>query len=234
MQRGKPDPGAEAPPASARLRGVTPSRQARSEATFKALIAAGRKALEDKAFDQMTVGDIARAGGVSVGAFYGRFENKEAFFLAIQDITVSEIEEDLRRCLSALREASDVEFLAALARFSIGVFRKHRGFYFASSKHSSMPPDLWSPIRRLGFNVSGCVAGELMARLARLGKPATEREIRIGMQFMNGILVNAVLNDPGPLRLDDGDLEKYLVRHLCSFFGIDPVQKAPLKRRKKT
>ena len=205
------------------MRGVTPHQQARSEATFQALIAAGRKALEDKTFDQMAIGDIARAAGLSVGAFYGRFENKEAFFLAIQDITVSGIEEDLRRCLSApaLREASDVEFLAAVARFSIGVFRKHRGFYFASSKHSAAPPDRWSPIRRLGFTVSGYVAAELIPRLASLGKPATEREVRIGMQFMNGLLVNAVLNDPGPLRLDSRDLEKYLVRHLCSFFGID-------------
>jgi AcrR family transcriptional regulator len=218
------------------LRGVTPQRQARSEATFQALIAAGRRALEDKTFDQMAIGDIARAAGVSVGAFYGRFEDKEAFFLAIQDITVSEIEEHLRRRLSdpALREATDVEFLAAVARFSIGVFRRHRGFYFASSKHSSMPPDLWSPIRRLGHGVSGHVAGELMPRLARLGKPATEREIRIGMQFMNGILVNAVLNDPGPLRLDDGDLEKYLVRHLCSFFGIDRAQKTAVARTRTT
>ncbi len=205
------------------MRGVTPHQQARSEATFQALIAAGRKALEDKTFDQMAIGDIARAARLSVGAFYGRFENKEAFFLAIQDIAVSEIEESLRRRLSdpALRAASDAEFLAAVAGFSIGVFRKHRGFYFASSKHSSMPPDRWSPVRRLGFNVSGLVAAELMPRLARLGRPATEREIRIGMQFMNGLLVNAVLNDPGPLRLDSRDLEKYLVRHLCSFFGID-------------
>lgn len=206
------------------MRGVTPHQQARSEATFQALIAAGREALEDKTFDQVAIGDIARAAGVSVGAFYGRFDNKDAFFLAIQEITVTEIEEDLRRCLAqpALRQAGDAGFLAAVARFSIGVFRKHRGFYSASSKHSTMPPDRWSPIRRLGSNVSGRVAAALAPRLARRGKPASEREIRIGMQFMNGLLVNAVLNDPGPLRLDSRDLEKYLVRHLCSFFGIDP------------
>jgi AcrR family transcriptional regulator len=222
-------------PARSSLRGVTPHQQARSEATFQALIAGGREALEDKTFDQMAIGDISRAAGVSVGAFYGRFENKEAFFLAIQDITVSEIEENLRRCLARLRGASDAEFLAAVAKFSIGVFREHRGFYFASAKHSSMAPDLWSPIRRLGFNVSGCVARELMPRLARRGKRATEREIRIGMQFMNGVLVNAVLNDPGPLRLDDGDLEKYLVRYLCAFFGIDQARKTavPVKRTTK-
>jgi AcrR family transcriptional regulator len=62
------------------MRGVTPHQQARSEATFQAFIAAGRKALKDKTFDQMAIGDIARAAGLSVGAFYGRFENKEAFF----------------------------------------------------------------------------------------------------------------------------------------------------------
>jgi AcrR family transcriptional regulator len=204
------------------LRGVTPARQARSEATFLALIRAGRKALDDKTFDEMTVEQIARAAKASVGAFYGRFADKEAFFAAIQEIAVADIEAGLEAQLArpAVERASDAEFLAAIARFSVAVFRKHRGFYIASFKHSSTRPGAWSPIRRLGHKASGLFAAGLMPRLQRLGKPASEREIRIGLQFMNGLLVNAVLNDPGPLSLDDRDMEGHISRFLCSYFGV--------------
>ena len=32
--------------------------------------------------------------------------------------------------------------------------------------------------------------------------------------------VNAVLNAPGPLSIDDRDTERYIARMLCSFFGL--------------
>jgi len=206
-----------------RLAGVTPARQARSEATFLALIKAGRKALDAKTFDQMTIGQIARAAKASVGAFYGRFADKEAFFTAIQEITVADIEAELAAQLAQPRvaAASDAQFLAAIARFTVAVFRRHRGLYVASFKHSSTRPGAWSPIRHLGYNASGLFAARLTPRLQRLGKPASERDIRIGFQFMNGLLVNAVLNDPGPLSLDDRDMETTIARFLCSYFGVD-------------
>lgn len=205
------------------LRGVKPARQARSEATFRALIAAGRKALDAKTFDQMAVAEIARAARVSVGAFYGRFANKELFFSAIQEITIADITAQLDALLARteVERASDARFLAAVAKFTVAVFRRHRGLYTASFKHASTRPGAWSPIRRLGYDVSGKFAAKLAPRLRRLGKPLSEREIRIGLQFMNGLMVNAVLNDPGPLSLDDPKMDAYLARFLCAYFGVE-------------
>lgn len=208
--------------AVARLPGVTPVRQSRSEATFHALIRAGRRALDAKSFDEMTIEEIARAARTSVGAFYGRFANKEVFFAAIQEITVEDIEQQLEGQLAQaeIEGASDGKFLEAIARMSVAVFRAHRGLYIASFKHSSARPGAWSPIRRLGHRASGLFAAGVAPRLKKLGKPASEREIRIGFQFMNGLLVNAVLNDPGPLSLDDREIVPYISRFLCAFFGV--------------
>lgn len=218
-----------------RLRGVTPAQQSRSEATFYALIEAGRKALDQKFFDEMTIEEIARDAGASVGAFYGRFANKEAFFSAIQEITVSDIEAQLKAQLArpAVEALSDAKFLAAVAKFTVDIFRKHRGLYIASFKHSSTRPGAWSPIRRLGYNASGLFAAKLAPRLQRRGRPASEREIRIGLQFMNGLLVNAVLNDPGPLSLDNRSMPAYISRFLCSFFGVDGGGHASGRERRK-
>ena len=235
MKRGEPGLSGAAGPTLGRLRGVTHAQQPRSEATFHALIRAGRKALDEKFFEEMTIGDIAHDAGASVGAFYGRFSNKEAFFSAIQEITVADIEAQLEQQLARpeVDALSDAKFLAAVATFTVGIFRRQRGLYIASFKHSSTRPGAWSPIRRLGYKASGLIAAKLAPRLKRLGVPASEREIRIGLQFMNGLLVNAVLNDPGPLSLDDRKMPAYITRFLCSFFAIDGGQNGRGNRPRK-
>ena len=224
------------------LDGVTPALQARSQATFSALIQAGRRMMGAKDFEAVTVNEIARTAGASIGAFYGRFANKEVFFSAIQEITVSDIEAGMRSLLaqSSVRQAGDREFLFAIARFWVGFYRTHRGLYVASFKHSRTRPGAWTPFKRLGRNIVSLVIKQLVPRLQRIGRPKSGREIRVAFQFVNGLLVNAVVNDPGPLSLDDAAMEQSVARFLCAYFDIQAQaatkenhQKSAKKRQSK-
>ena len=212
------------------LDGVTPATQARSQATFNALIRAGRRVMDTKDFEAVSIQEIARTAGSSIGAFYGRFANKEVFFSAIQEITVSDIEAGMRALLvqPSVEQAGDSEFLVAIAHFWIGFYRTHRGLYVASFKHSRTRSGAWTPFKRLGRDLVTLVIKQLVPRLQRLDKPRSEREIRIAFQFVNGLLVNAVVNDPGPLSLDDVEMERSVASFLCTYFGIQ----APAARRK--
>lgn len=53
-------------------------KQKRSEQTQRRLIQAVRTLLEQKYFEQIAIAEIAAEAGVSVGAFYRRFKNKES------------------------------------------------------------------------------------------------------------------------------------------------------------
>lgn len=219
-----------------RLNGVTPTQQLRSEKTYHALIQAGRDALEEKGLDAVTISELARSAGASVGAFYGRFENKEAFFFAIQEITIAEIGADLRAYFAQpdIEAADNAEFLKAIADCWVRVFRTHRGLYIAAAKHSSALPGAWTPFKRLGWNSAALVVEKLSPRLKKRGISDPEREIRVALQFVNSLLVNATLNDPGPIRLDDKDMEENITRFLCSFFHIDGARASNhAKARKK-
>src|SRR5215210_5711507 len=66
--------------------GVMPTQQARSKATFQALIDAGMRVIESKQFRDINIAEIAQAAEVSVGAFYDRFRNKDVFLAALQEI----------------------------------------------------------------------------------------------------------------------------------------------------
>lgn len=205
------------------LAGVTPARQARSEATFRALIMAGRKALDQKNFDAVTIEEIANSAGASVGAFYGRFANKEALFSAIQEITVTKVDRELRALLAdpGLQTANDAAFMQSIGRFWVNIYRKNRGLYLAAFKHTSSHPSTWTPFKRAGWTIAGLVIEKLMPRLQACGRPSSEKEIRAAFQFVNGLLVNAVVNDPGPISLDDAEMEHMVTHFLCTFFGIE-------------
>jgi AcrR family transcriptional regulator len=217
-----------------RLDGVTPAMQARSQATFDALIRAGRTVMGAKDFEAVRIKEIARTAGASIGAFYGRFANKEVFFSAIQEITVSDIEAGMRVLLAqpSMEQTGDSEFLFAIARFWVGFYRTHRGLYVASFKHSRTRPGAWTPFKRLGRNLVSLVIKHLVPRLRRPDQPRSEREVRIAFQFVNGLLVNAVVNDPGPLSLDDAEMERSVARFLCAYFGI-PAPATTRKNRRK-
>lgn len=224
----------------AAINGVNPALQARSQATFNALIEAGRKVMEEKDFEEATINEIARTAGASVGAFYGRFANKEVFFTAIQEITVKSVESDMRAMLAdpAVSTINDSGFIARLARFWVQIYRTHRGLYVASFKHSRTRPGAWTPFKRLGRNIVSLIQVELESRLQKLGKPRTEKDIRIAFQFVNGLLVNAVLNDPGPLTIRDAEMEQRVAEFLCAYFGItmseeNPSKSSPKKRKSK-
>lgn len=219
-----PDPDEAARKARIQLEGVTPAIQVRSQATFDALIRAGRKVMDAKDIEAVRISEIVRTAGTSVGAFYGRFANKEVFFSAIQEITVSNIESDMRALLarSSVVQLGNSEFLFAIARFWVAFYRTHQGLYVASFKHSKTRPGAWTPFKRLGRNLVSLVIKQLAPRLQRLGKPRSEREVRIAFQFVNGLLVNAVVNDPGPLSINDAEMERTVARFLCAYFGVRP------------
>lgn len=226
----------DALPASPQLRvdGITPARQARSEATFKALLQAGREALEQGALESMTISDLARAAGASVGAFYGRFENKDVFFSAVQHLVVAEAEQGFRALLDKLERdgASVTRFLETVAGSAVTLFRENRGLYRAAFKHSSAQPGAWTPFKQLGWTNASLLVERLLPRLAREGVACDAMQIRVAAQFVNSLLVNATINDPGPIRLDDPAMVEHITRFLCLFLGVERVPKALRKKRK--
>lgn len=65
--------------------GAKPALQARSKRTRDAILKAVADALENGVLDKASVQELARAAGVSIGAFYGRFDSKDTAIAALFD-----------------------------------------------------------------------------------------------------------------------------------------------------
>jgi len=66
--------------------GVTPSRQQRSRETTAALLQAGADMLRTRSLAELSIEALCSKVGATVGAFYSRFESKEAYFNALIEL----------------------------------------------------------------------------------------------------------------------------------------------------
>lgn len=112
------------------LTGVRQPRQERSRKTRERILAAVEALLEEKSFDELTVGEIVARAGSSVGAFYGRFADKEELLQALDeryfDLFVGRVEGLLD---PARWEGKGIEAIveAVLAEL-VAMHVQHRGF----------------------------------------------------------------------------------------------------------
>jgi AcrR family transcriptional regulator len=199
-------------PAELDLPGVTPSRQQRSRETTTALLAAGAEMLRTHSLAELSIETLCRQVGATVGAFYSRFESKEAYFNALMLLAARDGESRLSAMKqdARLTEVDLSELSRLLVRGTITWIRNHEGVLRAALQHDDTRPDRWSTFKELArANVAG--ATPILLRVMGPGRKAAKtRAIAFGFQVVLGTLVNAILNNPGPLSLSSKEMETRL------------------------
>src|SRR5258707_6833099 len=190
---------------------VRPSNQDRSLAKRRELMAAATRLLRTENFEQVTIGRIAAEAGCSVGAFYDRFADKDSLLTALQeDIFWRQIDQARQELSAELwqSEPDDAAIRAAIL-FVIRTFTgEAEGVLRAALIQSASKPVLWDPAKRSGPEL-GRIVIELIA--TRLKRDDAESAVLIGLQLLYGVLVNMILHDPGPLKLNSPKAQTLLV-----------------------
>ncbi len=201
---------------------LQPPRQRRARETEQALLAAGRQLLAERDFAAVSVAQIAAACQVSVGAFYGRFRDKMAFFDVLRTSVMEESDASVARYMAEHRwqEVPPHQIVEKTMRFLVNGCRSNRGVIRASLKHATTHPEQWLPHQKNGQEIVERLVALLVPRLPDSPKDA-ELRVRFAMQMVFGMLVNAVLNNPGPLQLDDDDLPGEMTRMVARYVGLD-------------
>ena len=214
--------------------GVTPSRQKRSREMTAALLEAGADMLRTRSLAELSIDALCTKVGATVGAFYSRFESKDAYFNALIELAAR----DGARTLSAmttnaaLKDTSLAELCRLLVGGIIGWMRNHEGVLRAALQRDDTRPDKWNTFKGLA---RASVAGATPPLLRAMGKgraAAKTRGIAFGFQVVLGTLVNAILNDPGPLSLHDREMEDRLSGCLLLLLEAE-MQRSTTGRRKK-
>jgi AcrR family transcriptional regulator len=216
------------------LPGVTPSRQKRSRETTAALLQAGAEMLRTHSLAELSIEALCRQVGATVGAFYSRFESKDSYFNALMALAARDGESRLSRMKAGSRSADAdlAELSRRLVRGTIGWMRNHEGVLRAALQHDDTRPDRWSTFKELARANVANATPILLGAMGRGRKAAKTRTIGFGFQIVLGTLVNAILNDPGPLSIHDGELEERLANCLLLLLQAEITAGGSRKRKR--
>jgi len=195
------------------LPGILPTQQRRSQETTVALLEAAAVMLRERSLDELSIEDLCKRVGVTIGAFYGRFENRDAFFSALMSLAAT-------KALAAVRAAvADEdnpgtgleEACRRIVEIAVDVVRRNVGVVRVASQYESIYPERWGTIRTTGSAMVDLAKPLLLARMGRGRVAAKERSIGFAFQMMFGTLINAVLHKPKLVSLDEPEMIDRLV-----------------------
>jgi AcrR family transcriptional regulator len=192
--------------------GVTPSRQKRSREMTAALLQAGAEMLRGRCLAELSIEALCGEVGATVGAFYSRFESKEAYFNTLMEIAARDGECNLAQMTGneRLADAGLAELCRLFVGGIIGWIRSHEGVLRAALQHDDTRPDRWNMFKGLARATTAGATPPLLRAMGRSREAAKSRGIAFGFQVVLGTLVNAILNDPGPLSLHDDEMKARL------------------------
>lgn len=205
----------------------SPPLQERSRRTAERITAAALALLERKSFAELSVAEIARKAGVSVGGFYARFPSKQAL-LQYFDATVvegilarAEVELDPAR----LAEADARTVVATYLRLAVRMFRRHRPVLqqVALRSRTSRDPAFRARIRAANARLHGRFRELLLARRAEIRHPEPELALDLGLTFVSATMREYVLFAefrPDFARIDDARLVRELTEALSLYLGL--------------
>lgn len=198
-------------------------QQKRGHERQDALIRAGLHLTEERDWDAVKVGDIAAEIGCSIGTFYTRFRTKEAYFDVLLDLMVQAMLQRTEAFHAEPERGSETpaEFIASWVHLGVHSFRMHRGLYataLLNLRRLEPQARAASPLVLLRDRSRASLL-QAMSRYAGWSKPVAQARLLFAHQMMQGVLLNAVLTNPGPLHLDDPAFEAELSSALCAYLG---------------
>ena len=186
-------------------------QQKRSRARRAALVEHGVVLLNARDLDDLSISEITDGLGYSTGSFYSYFEDKTAFFVAVQEWVNEAQDADIEAIFEtdAVLDKALADRLTDCVTFATRYFRTHTGIVRSALRYERRVPAAWAPNRATTKRI---IAG------ASRGLSDSDRErLEIAVQLAFGMLVNALLHDPGPLHLDDPDLEPKITGALAPY-----------------
>lgn len=217
MPRAKPGAAADPDPTWTR-----PAYQTRSREQRDRLLKAGERAFAAHGFWRTHVTDITRRAGCSVGSFYRRFQDKEAFFMALQADMAARAEANITRFFDDPARGSESleQLFTQLAGNTARTMRRIEGYYRALFELSLRGGhDVWPPMRRLEALQADHVVRLAQARGLALGEGAHDRA-QLAIRVMSGHLAAALLHGPGPWTAEDPVLHAEMGRLVVRYLGL--------------
>ena len=188
-------------------------KQQRGQATYQALIDTGFRLLEKKDLENITVAELARKAGYSVGAFYARFHSKDEFFAAlIQAHLQSRTDTLVELYANITRDTLIDDLIENMTNY----YWEHRQFWRTVLLKSTMDATFWEPFKEHFYSSHKRFVDWLYQENNRALTEREEANIYFAFQVVLSTINNTMLNKSSPILIG----EKLFIEELVRAFNL--------------
>lgn len=212
---------------SRQLRWIRPPRQARTHETLARLLDSAERLLEQKGFDDLSVAEIARHAGSSVGGFYRRLKDKDAVLHALHERYCEEAYATADEALDRDRWAGAgiAEIAEAIVPFLVQIFSERAGLERATYLRTLVDPVFRERTLRLSLYVMRAWSQLLLERRDEITHPEPDVAASFAIQSTFAVLnqrYSAYGMEVEVVPLSDERLTRELVHCFLAHLGVRP------------
>jgi AcrR family transcriptional regulator len=203
--------------------GVHPAQQKRSVRIRDAFIHAGIEMLNSMRLNDLKISDLAETCGGSVGSFYTRFEDKEAYFRALRAAAIAACNSEIQARVSVDRlyemepEIGLDELVDLMADLFTGPMR---GVLREAMLRILEPDDPWAPMRDSAREIMRNYRKAYASQFAQFSEEETKTRLSFCFQLIVGALQNDLVNDYHVFSTRDESLRHGLKEALRSYMRL--------------
>ena len=201
-----------------------PPQQSRSQETLDRILDAAEQVLAEKAFGEATLAEIMERAGVTVGAFYRRYPDKNALLRHLDERFFGEMLAKGQDLFDPGRwpASSGREIIDALAVAAVEVYSTRRGLLRSLFLRARTDTVLQQSALNVNVQFIAQLRALLMPRSSEMTHPDPERAIELGFMMMIGSLRELVVFGeiwPAPPAHTPA-LAAEVSRMYCGYLGI--------------
>ena len=194
-----------------------PPQQHRSQETLDRILDAAEQILDVKSFSEATLVEIMERAGVTVGAFYRRFPDKDALLHLLDERFFTELYARADSTLdpSLWNNAPLSAIVAGVVSNAVELYRERRGLLRSLFLRARIDPLIADSARRANAHLIERLTALLMQRADAIRHPDPRRAIELGFMVVVGALRETILFGevwPSPNAATDADIAAELSR----------------------
>jgi len=197
-------------------------KQQRGYRTYDALVNTGFKLLKKKDLEKISVAELSREAGYSVGAFYARFHSKDEFFQALVFEHLRSRTTTLEEMYSSIPRDTLVE---DLIQNMADYYWEHRQFWRTVLLKSARDPSFWEPFREHFLESTKRFIDRLYQENQRSLTEREEANIYFAFQVVQSTINNTIYNQAGPIIMGQKLFIEELIRTFSLVSDYDKVIK---------
>lgn len=206
-----------------------PPRQNRSQETLHRILDAAERVLDEKSFSEATLAEIMEHAGVTVGAFYRRFPDKNALIHHLDERFFAELYERASAVLNEERWRGEslASVIGGFAVEAVKLYRARRGLLRSLFLRARTDPVILATAQRANEHFIERLGVLVLARRAELAHPHPELAVPLGFTiFVGALRETTVFSEAWPhaAALSDEQLGTELSRVLLGYLSTaDPT-----------